>query len=257
MSSDIANPMPVEEQEHILGVILADLAGVGFIFGLSLFGSQLFQVPSIRGGQILFFAFVAMGFAINWLKRLEPISSLAEDRSRNWGPLFSTAAIPYWGGLLLIAFVLLQAVLNNIVDDFLNLYSVPGEVNEGELGIYVMFGPTFVWFIAAAIFFAGLIVPTSRVIEQNTSRYELTQFVGLFATNIVAAMFALTIWQNYLHPVLGQSPILGLVPLTLILITLFMAIRLRVEEKNNNWKLHLSYALSMFMMSLVTILIAA
>lgn len=219
----------------------ADLVGLALIVIFLGPLRDLFTSPSILGGQVLFFTFFALGLIINLMKRLEGdegVTGRFLDLPFGW---LSAGSIPYWGFLTIIGFVFLQWDLNAIADDFLDLYNVPGEVNEGELGVYVMFGPTFVWFIAAAIFYAGLVVPTTRFVPKHDRRHGVIQFVSLLAINLTAGFFGIILWQNYFLRTLGVNGVGGAVLLAILLVALFLSMRLRHIEKNGSQILQFSY----------------
>lgn len=221
-------------QNKAFPAVAADFVGaLLFIFLLSPFLENLLKNISVRGGSILFFALILAGLALNVLKRLEKnpfpasLSWLSRFDFSNSQRILLALAIS-----VVAIFVLMQANLNNLWGDTVDLFANTGEVHEGEMTLYITFGPIFIWFMAGAVYLAGFALKTEKVIENQSAAYGWVEFVGLLFANILLGLFALYFagWFGRMFPSLGSGIVFIL---TLILLELlFIPMRLRHTFRN-------------------------
>lgn len=175
----------------VLPAVAADILGALILIFVSIpFLSGLLKVPSVRGGSYLFLVFILVGLGLNRLKRLEiqgPVPAWLKklDFSGHQPTLiFLSVAI-------IFVFVCAQSNLNNLWGDTVDLFENTGEVHEGEMTLYITFGPIFIWLMAGAIFFAGFVLKTEKVIDADSAAYGWTEFIALLLINIFMGLFAL------------------------------------------------------------------
>lgn len=232
-------------------ILLADLCAPVLFLWLAFALRPLFNPPTPGGGRLLFFLFVLLGLSFNRFKRLDRIDSTRIIPV--WDRLSDAQqeGVIRWLGFGLVGlFVLVQADLNNLIGDTLDLYTNAGEVHEGEMSLYIMFGPIFIWFIASAFFVAALVVPTEKHISPDDGRYRVTEFVVGLISHMTAGVFALYLagWLSRI----GVPRLGAILFVPLILIVLFFSIRGRHLQRN-----HHPYHLIGYMISVMIIGILA
>ncbi|MEM9774958.1 MAG: hypothetical protein AAF902_10275 [Chloroflexota bacterium] len=216
--------------------VIADILGLLLIplFLIPVYGASLTST-TVQGGSILFIVFLLVAFGINQIKRLE----LKPGKLPSWfESLNFTRNQQVMIGLalsLVVVFVLAQVNLNNIWGDTVDLFENTGEVHEGEMTLYITFGPIFIWFMAGAFYLIGFSLPTEKVIETESNRYWLTEFVVLLLINVLVGMFALFLagWFGRFFPSVGVVGKFLFVWAALEF--LFIPTRLRHVFKNPSW----------------------
>ena len=231
-------------------ILLADFCAPLLFLWLALALRPLFNPPNPGGGRLLFFLFILLGLAFNRLKRLDPIDSEQEIPVWDRLDLAAQERIIRWLGFGIVGlFVLVQADLNNLIGDTLDLYASAGEVHEGEMSLYIMFGPIFIWFIASAFFVAALVMPTEKQISRESGWYSATEFVVGVMSHITAGVFALYLagWFSRIGVPLPGALIL--VPL--ILVILFFSIRGRHLQRNHHPYHLMGYVVSVMIIGIL------
>lgn len=232
----------------------ADIAGLILLIAVLVpFLGPFLSTPTVRGGSILFFVFVLVGFAINRVKRLEFKEGLSASWLQRINFSDNQSMLIALGVSLIVVFVLMQVNLNNLWGDTLDLFENTGEVHEGEMTLYITFGPIFIWFIAGALYLAGYVLKTEKVIEKESAAYGWTEFVALLLINIMLGMFALFIngWLSRSFPAVGSTTLFIITWLGLEL--LFIPIRLRHTFKNPQIISIASFLLLIFATAFLTI----
>lgn len=213
--------------------IAADILGLILFFVMiqPLWGASL-QNPTVRGGSILFFLFVLVGLGINRIKRLEPV----EGDGGRWIDRLNFTSNPRILILLalslVIIFVFSQSELNDLWGDTVDLFENTGEVHEGEMTLYITFGPIFIWFMAGALYLISFALPTEKIIQAGSTNYKVTEFVALLFVNLFVGAFALYLggWVSRTLPSMG---LVGTILIVLIMLELmFIPTRLRHSFRN-------------------------
>ena len=219
--------------QKAMPAIAADALGLILIFFLiqPLWG-EFIHTPSVRGGSVIFLLFVLVGIVINRVKRLEKIEGDAAgligrlDFTGNQRTLIMLALS------LVIIFVLSQTELNNLWGDTVDLFENTGEVHEGEMTLYITFGPIFIWFMAGALYLIGFSLPTEKVIWAGSNTYLITEFLTLLFVNLLVGAFAIYLggWFGRTLPNIG--PILSALFVLITLGLMFIPTRLRHSFQN-------------------------
>ncbi len=220
-------------QNKAFPAVAADIVGLALFLAVTVpFLGPFISTPTVRGGSLIFLVFVLVGFALNRLKRLEPKEGFSAAWLKAIDFTNNQTALITLGVGLIIVFVLMQTNLNDLWGDTVDLFENTGEVHEGEMTLYITFGPIFIWFMAGALYLAGYVLKTEKVIEKETAAYGWTEFVGLLIINLLLGMFALFIsgWLGRTAPALGTAAAFILTWLGLEL--LFIPVRLRHTFRN-------------------------
>lgn len=241
-------------QNKAFPAVAADITGLALFLAVIVpFLGPFISNPTVRGGSLIFFVFVLAGLALNRLKRLESNNEFsapwlkAIDFSNNQSALITL------GVSLIIVFVLMQVNLNDLWGDTVDLFENTGEVHEGEMTLYITFGPIFIWFMAGAFYLAGYVLKTEKVIEKESAAYGWTEFFGLLIVNLLLGMFALFIsgWLSRTVPTLG--PAIAFIITWLGLELLFIPVRLRHTFRNPQLFSMLSFLLLIFLIAYFTL----
>ncbi|MFT5194787.1 MAG: hypothetical protein ACI9EW_002258 [Cellvibrionaceae bacterium] len=230
-----------------LPAVAADVLGLIIFIALSApFLSERLQTPTVSGGSILFFVFLFVAFGMNRIKRLEPVSGDAQSWIGRFDFTGNQRNMILLALTFVFAFVLMQTEMNNIWGDTVNLFENTGEVHEGEMTLYITFGPIFIWFIASAIYLIGFALPTDRSIAAEEKGYAITEFVALLLMNLLIGFYALYFsgWIGRMSPSAGD--IVTFLATLIILELLFIPMRLRHSFKNPQ----IASIISFFMMLL-------
>ncbi len=212
--------------QKAIPAIAADFVGVLLLIFVSVpLLSPLLKTPTIRGGSILFLLFILVGLGLNRIKRLE-----SQDRFRpNWLKTLDFSnhqpTLIFLAIAIIFVFVLAQADLNDLWGDTVDLFENTGEVHEGEMTLYITFGPIFIWLMAGALFFAGFVLKTEKVIETDAAAYRWTEFVGLLLINALLGLFGLFLagWLGRTLPAAGSTVVF--LSLSIFLGLMFFPIR--------------------------------
>lgn len=237
-----------------LPAVMADIVGIALIplFLIPFYGDALLNT-SVQGGSVLFVVFLLVAFGVNQIKRLEPQSSTLPKWFEKLNFTHNQQLMMGIALSLAVVFVLAQVNLNNLWGDTVDLFENTGEVHEGEMTLYITFGPIFIWFMAGAFYLIGFSLPTEKVIESDTGRYWVTEFVVLLLINILLGMFALFLagWFGRFFPNFG--PIIKFLLVWVTLEILFIPLRLRHVFKNPSWVSIVSFLL--FILGTVTFIV--
>ncbi|MFK7800967.1 MAG: hypothetical protein AB8G95_05005 [Anaerolineae bacterium] len=219
--------------QKALPAVAADTLGLIVFFVLiSPFFAERLLTPTTTGGSILFVFFVLVAFGMNRIKRLEPISGDASGWISRFDFANSQRNMIIIALTIVLSFVLMQFEMNDIFGDTLDLFENTGEVHEGEMTLYITFGPIFIWFIAGALYLIGFALPTEKSVPADTNAYRATEFVVLLLINLLIGAFALYFsgWIGRTVPSAGSvTTFLGIL---IILEILFIPARLRHSFKN-------------------------
>lgn len=213
--------------------VAADVLGglLFFVLIQPLWGESL-QNPTVRGGSILFLLFVLVGFGINRIKRLEPVEGNAWGLIGRFDVRDNQRTLILLALSLVIVFVLTQTEMNNLWGDTVDLFENTGEVHEGEMTLYITFGPIFIWFMAGALYLIGFALPTEKQVSAGSTAYQVTECVVLLLVNLLVGGYAL-----YLGGLIGRiAPTIGpvgtVLSVFLVLIGMFTPTRLRHSLQN-------------------------
>ena len=219
--------------QKAMPAVAADILGLILFFALirPMWSSSL-QNPTVRGGSILFLLFVLVGLGINRVKRLEPV----EGNIGSWINRFdfrgNQRTLILLALSVVVIFVFSQTELNNLWGDTIDLFENTGEVHEGEMTLYITFGPIFIWFMAGALYLIGFSLPTEKRIAAGSTGYKVTEFVVLLFVNLFIGAFALYLggWVGRILPSIG---LIGSILIVLIILELmFIPTRLRHSFQN-------------------------
>lgn len=219
--------------QKALPAVSADILGlIAFLVLMNPFFGERLLNPTVPGGSILFVLFLLVAFGINRIKRLETVEGDAASWIRRFDFTSSQRNMILIALTVVISFALMQSEMNDLIGDTLDLFENTGEVHEGEMTLYITFGPIFIWFIAGALYLIGFALPTEKLIPAGTTTYRVTEFVVLLLMNLLIGAYALYFsgWIGRIFPSAGGvATFLGIL---ILLEFLFIPMRLRKSFKN-------------------------
>lgn len=199
--------------KRIMPQLGADI--VGFATHFLLFGwlYQLFQNNPTAGGLLLLGLYLLFCFGVNFLRKLQPypdanphrLATLLDFRDKRTAVVLLT--------LFTITFAIIAQVdLNGFVESTSALGADQfQEVHEGEVSLYFMFGPAFLWLAVAFFYLVVMITNVEETTIPATPAYYGREFAGLLFSNLLLVSYG-----AYLATVatqLGQAWLWSLVAL--------------------------------------------
>ncbi len=177
---------------------------VGFATHILLFGwlYQLFETNRTSGGLLLLGLYLLFCFGVNFLRKLQPypgatphpIATRLDFRANHTAVVLLT--------LFTVALaVAVQVDLNGFVESTaaLGADQFP-EVHEGEVSLYFMFGPAFLWLGISLFYLVVMITQVETTAVAGTTAYALREFLGLTVSNLLMVSYG-----AYLATVAAQT----------------------------------------------------
>ncbi|MCA9979517.1 MAG: hypothetical protein KDD89_01740 [Anaerolineales bacterium] len=176
---------------RLLPQIGADI--VGFAAHLFLFGwlYQLFAERPTSGGLFLLGLYVLFCFGVNFLRKLQPYPDAK--------PLAALARLDFRANRTAVVLLTLVAVAFAVavqvdLNDFVGSMAALGadqfpEVHEGEVSLYFMFGPSFLWLGSSLFYLVVMVTQVEETAVPETTTYAVREFLGLTISNLLMVSY--------------------------------------------------------------------